>query len=181
MLPEFVLQSAVKVLADITPYTDYVDKLNSLFGYEKEGNEDGAMLHYPPFGKEDFLKDVYMQPDQYDRLVRLVKNKMNIIIEGAPGVGKTFTAKRLAYSMLGEKDPDRVEMIQFHQSYNLKHRKIPITSTSSSSMRSTVVMFRGSSVSSSCSSSPIREETSCPSFTPERSSMFRGISTSSDL
>ena len=112
------LQSAVKVLADITPYTDYVDKLNSLFGYEKEGNEDGAMLHYPSFGKEDFLKDVYMQPEQYDRLVRLVKNKMNIIIEGAPGVGKTFTAKRLAYSMLGEKDPDRVEMIQFHQSYN---------------------------------------------------------------
>ncbi|MBP5701984.1 MAG: AAA family ATPase [Lachnospiraceae bacterium] len=115
---EIPLQSAVKVLADITPYTDYVDKLNSLFGFEKEGNEDGAMLNYPSYTKEDFLKDVYMQPEGYDRLVRLVKNKMNIIIEGAPGVGKTFTAKRLAYSMLGEKDPDRVEMIQFHQSYN---------------------------------------------------------------
>ncbi|MBR7090081.1 MAG: AAA family ATPase [Lachnospiraceae bacterium] len=115
---EVPLQSAVKVLADITPYTDYVDKLNSLFGFEKEGNEDGAMLNYPSYTKEDFLKDVYMQPEGYDRLVRLVKNKMNIIIEGAPGVGKTFTAKRLAYSMLGEKDPDRVEMIQFHQSYN---------------------------------------------------------------
>ncbi|MCR5618462.1 MAG: AAA family ATPase [Lachnospiraceae bacterium] len=115
---EIPLQSAVKVLADITPYTDYVDKLNSLFGFEKEGNEDGAMLNYPAYTKEDFLRDVYMQPEGYDRLVRLVKNKMNIIIEGAPGVGKTFTAKRLAYSMLGEKDPDRVEMIQFHQSYN---------------------------------------------------------------
>ena len=112
------LQSAIKVLADITPYTDYVVKLNSLFGFEKEGNEDGSALNYPKYGKEEFLNDVYMQPDQYDRLVRLVKNKMNIIIQGAPGVGKTFTAKRLAYSIIGEKDPERVEMIQFHQSYN---------------------------------------------------------------
>lgn len=112
------LQSALKMLADITPYTDYVEKLNSLFGIEAQGNEDGVALNYPPYTREDFLKDVYMQPEQYDRLVRLVENKMNIIIEGAPGVGKTFTAKRLAYSMLGEKDPERVEMIQFHQSYN---------------------------------------------------------------
>ncbi len=112
------LQSALKMLADITPYTDYVEKLNSLFGIEVQGTEDGVALNYPPYGREDFLKDVYMQPEQYDRLVRLVENKMNIIIEGAPGVGKTFTAKRLAYSMLGEKDPERVEMIQFHQSYN---------------------------------------------------------------
>ncbi len=112
------LQSALKMLADITPYTDYVEKLNSLFGIEVQGTEDGVAINYPPYGREDFLKDVYMQPEQYDRLVRLVENKMNIIIEGAPGVGKTFTAKRLAYSMLGEKDPERVEMIQFHQSYN---------------------------------------------------------------
>jgi len=112
------LQSAVKILNDITPYTDYVEKLNSLFGFEKGNNEDGVALHYPKYGKEEFLRDVYMQPESYDRLVRLVKNKMNIIIQGAPGVGKTFTAKRLAYSILGEKDPERVEMIQFHQSYN---------------------------------------------------------------
>ena len=115
---EIPLQSAAKALADITPYTDYVDKLNGLFGFHKDNTEDGVMLNYPAYGKEDFLKDVYMQPEAYDRLVRLVKNKMNIIMEGAPGVGKTFTAKRLAYSILGEKDPERVEMIQFHQSYN---------------------------------------------------------------
>ena len=32
--------------------------------------------------------------------------------------GKTFTAKRLAYSLIGEKDPSRVQMVQFHQSYS---------------------------------------------------------------
>ncbi len=33
-------------------------------------------------------------------------------------MGKTFAAKRLAYSMMGVKDPNRVMMVQFHQSYS---------------------------------------------------------------
>ena len=44
--------------------------------------------------------------------------KKNIILQGAPGVGKTFAAKRLAYSIIGTGNPDRVQMIQFHQSYS---------------------------------------------------------------
>ena len=43
--------------------------------------------------------------------------KKNVILQGAPGVGKTFAAKRLAYSMMGQKDQDRVMLVQFHQSY----------------------------------------------------------------
>ena len=33
-------------------------------------------------------------------------------------MGKTFVAKRLAYSMMGVKDTGRVELVQFHQSYS---------------------------------------------------------------
>ena len=51
-------------------------------------------------------------------LVSVLKNKKNIILQGAPGVGKTFAAKRLAYSMMGEKDENRIEFIQFHQNYS---------------------------------------------------------------
>lgn len=43
---------------------------------------------------------------------------MNVILQGAPGVGKTFTAKKLAYAMMGEVDDSRIEMIQFHQNYS---------------------------------------------------------------
>ena len=39
-------------------------------------------------------------------------------MQGAPGVGKTFMAKRLAYSILGCKDKKCVQMVQFHQSYS---------------------------------------------------------------
>lgn len=45
-------------------------------------------------------------------------NKKNIILQGAPGVGKTFTARRLAYSIMGEKDDSRIEFVQFHQNYS---------------------------------------------------------------
>ena len=41
-----------------------------------------------------------------------------MILAGPPGVGKTFAAKRLAYSIIGAKDPSRVQMVQFHQSYS---------------------------------------------------------------
>lgn len=33
-------------------------------------------------------------------------------------MGKTFAAKRLAYSLIGEKDDSRIEFIQFHQNYS---------------------------------------------------------------
>lgn len=71
-----------------------------------------------PYTKDDFLREVYMTKDRYETLVSLLKNKKNLILQGAPGVGKTFAAKRLAYSMMGEMDESRVEFIQFHQNYS---------------------------------------------------------------
>ena len=59
-----------------------------------------------------------MNEQDYKTLVNVLKMKKNIILQGAPGVGKTFTAKRLAYSIIGAKNPDRVQMLQFHQSYS---------------------------------------------------------------
>lgn len=70
------------------------------------------------YTKKDFLSEVYMSEDQYDRLSGVLLNKMNLILQGAPGVGKTFTAKRLAYSLMGEKDDSRIEFVQFHQNYS---------------------------------------------------------------
>ena len=70
------------------------------------------------YSKDDFLSKVYMTEERYDVLEALLRNKMNVILQGAPGVGKTFTAKKLAYAMMGEVDDSRIEMIQFHQNYS---------------------------------------------------------------
>ena len=53
------------------------------------------------YDKEDFLSEVYMTSEKYDTLKGLLFNKKNIILQGAPGVGKTFAATRLAYSIMG--------------------------------------------------------------------------------
>ena len=70
------------------------------------------------YSKEKFLEQVYMTEAKYDRLVAVLTKKKNIILQGAPGVGKTYAAKRLAYSIMGEKDDDRIEFVQFHQNYS---------------------------------------------------------------
>lgn len=70
------------------------------------------------YTKEDFLNDVYVTDTKYDRFVSVLKKKKNIILQGPPGVGKTFAAKRLAYSIMEEKNDDRIEFVQFHQNYS---------------------------------------------------------------
>lgn len=70
------------------------------------------------FTKEDFLKEVFITDSDYEKLRTLILRKKNIILQGAPGVGKTFSAKRLAYSIIGEKNESRICMVQFHQNYS---------------------------------------------------------------
>ena len=111
-------RAAMKTLTDITDYTEYVEKLNALFENEAEDDVEEATKNYPVYTAEDFLDEVFMPEEEYSRLVGILKTKKNIILQGAPGVGKTFAAKRLSYSVMGVKDIERVMMVQFHQSYS---------------------------------------------------------------
>ena len=107
-----------KVLTDVTSYTEYVEELSALFEDESIDEIEEVEIEYPIYTADDFLSEVYMSESNYRILTNLLKNKKNVIMQGAPGVGKTFAAKRLAYSMMGLKDSSRVTMVQFHQSYS---------------------------------------------------------------
>lgn len=111
-------KAVMKTLTDVTSYTDYVEKLNALFEDEITEDIEEFSKNYPVYTEDDFLDEVFMPEEEYSRLVGILKSKKNIILQGAPGVGKTFTAKRLAYSIMGVKDIERVMMVQFHQSYS---------------------------------------------------------------
>lgn len=111
-------QAVMKTLTDITSYTDYVEKLNALFEDESAEDVEEVSKNYPVYTEDDFLDEVFMTEEEYSKLVGILKAKKNVILQGAPGVGKTFAAKRLAYSVMGVKDIDRVMMVQFHQSYS---------------------------------------------------------------
>ncbi|MBJ7531108.1 AAA family ATPase [Dehalococcoides mccartyi] len=112
-------QAVMKTLTDITSYTDYVEKLCALFDNDEDADDDETPeVSYPLYDTDKFLDEVFMDEGSYNTLVGLVRTKKNVILQGAPGVGKTYAAKRLAYSMMGVKNQERVMMIQFHQSYS---------------------------------------------------------------
>lgn len=113
-------QFSLKTLTEVTSYTGYYKKLEEIFteASEKELMPDDEIPQYESYNVENFLSEVYMSKEKYDTLNNLLIRKKNLILLGAPGVGKTFAAERLAYSLMGEKDKSRVLVVQFHQSYS---------------------------------------------------------------
>ena len=110
-------------LTENTKYTP--DQLNALIGIEdshspssvdeRSGNNDldEADEHYT---SADFLDEVFLRPEDLEQMLGLLRRKKNLILQGAPGTGKTFAAKRLAYALMSQADDSRVEVVQFHQS-----------------------------------------------------------------
>ena len=133
MIAEFLVAKALGIdkAENVTYWTAYdmsyrnmrievslVANIMSLFETDGMDEEGKNTLRYPSYSMNDFLKEVYVDEAAYNTMVNIISSKKNIILQGAPGVGKTFVSKRIAYSIMGEKDVNRVLMIQFHQSYS---------------------------------------------------------------
>lgn len=95
-------------------YNEIISKM--IDSEETENTKD--VINVNPYSDSEFLSEVYITSEELQKLKSLLKNKQNIILQGAPGVGKTFIAERLAYAIMGVKDKSRVEMVQFHQNYS---------------------------------------------------------------
>ena len=70
-----------------------------------------------PYDIHRALKGAFIPTEQFSRSVDALAGRKNLILQGPPGVGKTWIAKRLAWCLIGRKDPTAIEMVQFHQSY----------------------------------------------------------------
>ena len=81
-----------------------------LFSPESEDN--------PTYNFDKDPEKPFIDPKYFHHIENLLKRKKNIILQGPPGVGKTFLAKKIAYSIIGEENDSCIEMIQFHQSYS---------------------------------------------------------------
>lgn len=67
---------------------------------------------------DDALKDLFFDQSFVEEVLDIWKAKKNVILQGAPGVGKSYVARRLAYALMGKKDNRQLEAVQFHQSYS---------------------------------------------------------------
>lgn len=110
---------AMKTLTNVTKAVNFVRECEELFNacYGMEDQEE-VVQNFDKYSEDDFEKEVFLDKEFRDEIIEVLKEKKNIILQGAPGVGKTFVAKKLAYMLLGEEDESRVKIIQFHQSYS---------------------------------------------------------------
>jgi len=70
------------------------------------------------YTRADLLKGLFIDDAKVDAMLRTLASKRNLILQGPPGVGKTFVARSLAYCHMGDKDKGRLGFVQFHQSYS---------------------------------------------------------------
>lgn len=70
------------------------------------------------YDKKKAMKGLFLAEAQFDEMLAALREKKNVVLQGAPGVGKTYVARRLAYALIESNDPQRIEIIQFHQSYS---------------------------------------------------------------
>jgi MoxR-like ATPase/predicted RNA-binding protein with PUA-like domain len=110
-----------KTLTDITPYEEYSEVLLDRVEVHEDPppyQTEVEQVDIPAYTIDDVLKEVFMDLEKIEDAIESLNYKKNIILQGPPGVGKTFVAKRLAYLHMEKKQPEKIEMVQFHQSYS---------------------------------------------------------------
>lgn len=77
-------------------------------------SESGDMT----FDPKQIADDLFLDADEIDHILLSWRAKKNVILQGPPGVGKTFAAQRLAKLLMRTNSLDRLGFVQFHQSYS---------------------------------------------------------------
>ncbi len=128
-LTEFISRTSIEEIREIVNIEAFrnqdgtffklsLTEFNAIYNVVRECNPTKTYMNYPTYSREDFLKDVYLEPDEYDELKDLILTRKNVVLQGPPGVGKTYIAKKMAFSILGQKDSEKILNIQFHPNYS---------------------------------------------------------------
>lgn len=115
-LSEFSLQAHAQAINDDSDPEGELEKDTGIsLKPDRKPMPDTSLI--PRYSMSDAVTELFMKIGEIDRLGHLLLRKKNLILQGPPGVGKTFAAKQLAWLLMDAKDASRIEMVQFHPSY----------------------------------------------------------------
>lgn len=107
---------STKTLTEFRQYPAWTKWALELMGgggaAKQRARPDGTYSH------RQALEGLFIAPEEFTAILDSLGRRRNVILQGPPGVGKTFMARRLAFALIGRKEPERLQMVQFHQSYS---------------------------------------------------------------
>ncbi|MEO6037172.1 MAG: AAA family ATPase [Saprospiraceae bacterium] len=116
-----------RTLQNISGDPDYLEQLRSMLEINLapsastdlgQPEEKPVVSPVAPYTRADAQSELFMPEAELERILRVLRQKKNVVLQGPPGVGKTFAARRIARILAGTDDIRRVTTVQFHQSYS---------------------------------------------------------------
>ena len=91
--------------------------LRSVFKRIDEPIKQNDITHPEKYPIDQAIIDLFLEQSELQNMINAIALRKNLILQGPPGVGKTFIARRIAWCLIGYRDSSTIEMVQFHQSY----------------------------------------------------------------
>lgn len=107
--------TTTKTLTEISFYPSFVSLVESYLGLIQENPESEEIVLKITYSIDNIINDgCFLDRDEIQNLLKKLRDKKNLILQGLPGTGKTWLAKRLAYALMGQRDHQRLRAVQFH-------------------------------------------------------------------